>query len=457
MQAEQSLMPNFGSLVARHREYFLSGRTRSAEWREEQLKALSTMITENSEKMRGALWTDLRRNWIEAELVDVTGIAKEADHARESFRKWMTPLELPTPPIVQQSEVRVRFDPLGVGLIIGAWNYPFLLTLSPLIAAIAAGNAAVIKPSELAPASADLLAELVPKYMDPEAFSVVLGAVPETTALLEQKWDHIFFTGGATVGKIVMTAAAKNLTPVVLELGGKCPAIVHSSANLAVSARRIAQGRWMNAGQTCTGVDHVLVFSDVKDEFLSLLKNAITDFYGEDPSQSPDYARIINERHHARLVALLKDGDVYAGGQHDVKDKYIAPTVLVNTPLDSPVMKEEIFGPILPVLEVVSEQEVIDLVNAGPKPLGLYVFAEDKEAAERILNETESGDAAVNDCTIHPLMPELPFGGVGESGMGKYHGEWGFRAYTNARGVLYRGTGVDGEIRYPPYPARPTA
>lgn len=457
MKAEPISKPNFGSMVAKHRAYFMSGKTRSLEWREEQLKALSTMITENGDEMRAALWTDLRRNWIEADLVDVAGIAKEADHARASFRKWMTPLEDPTPPIVQLSEVRVRFDPLGVGLIIGAWNYPFLLTLSPLIAAIAAGNAAVIKPSELAPASADLLARLFPKYMDPEAFSVVLGAVPETTALLEQKWDHIFFTGGATVGKIVMTAAAKNLTPVVLELGGKCPAIVHSSANLAVSARRIAQGRWLNAGQTCTGVDHVLVFKDVKDEFLSLLKNSITQFYGEDPSQSSDYARIVNERHHARLVGLIKYGDVYAGGQHDVNDKYIAPTILVNTPRDSPVMKEEIFGPVLPVLEVSSVEEVIDHVNTGPKPLGLYVFAEDMKVAERILDATESGDAAVNDCTIQPLMPELPFGGVGESGMGKYHGEWGFRAYTNARGVLYRGTSVDGEIRYPPYPPRPTA
>jgi acyl-CoA reductase-like NAD-dependent aldehyde dehydrogenase len=455
MQAEQTLNPNFASLVARHRAYFMSGRTRAPEWREEQLKALSTMITENRDAMRAALWTDLRRNWIEAELVDVTGIAKEADHAREGFRRWMTPLEIPTPPIVQQSEVRVRFDPLGVGLIIGAWNYPFLLTLSPLIAAIAAGNAAVIKPSELAPASADLLAQLVPNYMDTEAFSVVLGAVPETTALLEQKWDHIFFTGGATVGRIVMTAAAKHLTPVVLELGGKCPAIVDSSANLAVSARRIAQGRWMNAGQTCTGVDHVVVLKDVRDEFLKLLKDAVTEFYGEDPSQSPDYARIINARHHARLVGLIDSGDVYAGGQHDVDDKYIAPTILINTPLDSPVMQEEIFGPILPVIEMNSIDEIIDYVNARPKPLGLYIFAEDREVAERILDRTESGDAAVNDCTIQPLMPELPFGGVGESGMGKYHGEWGFRAYTNARGILYRGTGVDGEIRYPPYPPKP--
>ncbi len=457
MQAEQTLNPNFTSLVARHREYFLTGTTRTPEWREEQLKALSTMITENADKMRAALWTDLRRNWIEADLVDVGGIAREADHARENFRKWMTHVEAPSLPVFQGSEVRVRFDPLGVGLIIGAWNYPFLLTLSPLIAAIAAGNAAVIKPSELAVASAELLGELIPKYLDKEAFSVVQGAVPETTALLEQKWDHIFFTGGATVGRIVMTAAAKHLTPVVLELGGKCPAIVHSTANLEVAARRIAQGRWMNAGQTCTGVDHVLVFADVKDEFLGLMKKAITQFYGEDPSKSPDYARIVNDRHHARLVGLIGDGNVYSGGRHDVKDLYIEPTVLLNPPLDSPVMQEEIFGPILPVIEVISDQEAIDHVNSQSKPLGLYIFAEDTETAERILNETESGDAVVNDCTIQPLIPDLPFGGVGESGMGKYHGEWGFRAYTNARGVLYNPTAVDAAVRYPPYPPMPTA
>jgi aldehyde dehydrogenase (NAD+) len=449
--------PDFGKLVARHRAYFLSGKTRPVEWREAQLTALAAMITENAKDFHAALWTDLRRNWVESAVIDVDGIAKEAEHAKQHLRDWMRPITMNTVPIMQPGEGRVRFDPLGVGLIIGAWNYPFLLTLSPLIAAISGGNAAVIKPSEIAPASADVLARLVPKYLDTNAFSVVLGGVPETTALLDQKWDHIFFTGGTSVGKIVMAAATKNLTPVVLELGGKCPTIVHSSANLAVAAHRVAQGRWLNAGQTCTGVDHVLVFKDVKDQFLKLLKETVIKFYGNDPSKSPDYGRMVSDRHHARIVGLLKSGEVFHGGQHDAKDRYVAPTILVNTPLDSPVMQEEIFGPVLPVLEVGSVEEVIEYVNARPKPLGLYIFSEDPDVAERILGATESGNAAVNECAIHPLVPDLPFGGVGNSGMGKYHGEWGFRAYTNARGVLYHRTDADPGVRYPPYPPMPTA
>jgi aldehyde dehydrogenase (NAD+) len=455
MKMERVSKPDFGSLVARHRAHFLSGKTRPLGWREAQLTALSALITENAKDFHAALWTDLRRNWVESAVVDVDGVAKEADYARQHLSEWMRPLKLSTLPIMQPGEARVRFDPLGVCLIIGAWNYPFLLTLSPLIAAIAGGNAAVIKPSEIAPASADVLAKLIPKYLDTDAFSIVLGAVPETTALLEQKWDHIFFTGGPSIGKIVMAAAAKNLTPVVLELGGKCPAIVHSSANLPVTARRIAQGRWLNAGQTCTGVDHVLVFKDVKEQFLEHLKNTVVEFYGKDPRQSPDYGRMVSDRHHARIVGLLESGEVYHGGQHDPKDRYVAPTILVNTPLDSPVMQEEIFGPILPVLEVDSVEDSINYVNSRPKPLGLYVFAEDLDIAERILGATESGDAAINDCAIQPLVPELPFGGVGNSGMGKYHGEWGFRAYTNARGVLYHSTHADPGVRYPPYPPNP--
>lgn len=457
MKAEQDSRSDIAALVARHRAYFLSGATRPLEWREAQLAALSALITENTKEFHVALWTDLHRSWVESSVIDVEGVAREAGYAREHLRDWMRPLTLPTLQIMQPGDARVLFDPLGVGIIIGAWNYPFLLTLSPLIAAIAGGNAAVIKPSEMAPASADVLARLIPKYLDPDAFSVVLGGVPETTTLLEQKWDHIFFTGSPAIGRIVMTAAAKNLTPVVLELGGKCPAIVDSSANLAVAARRIAQGRWLNAGQTCTGVDHVLVFKDVKDQFLELLKQTIVEFYGEDPQQSPDYGRMVNDRHHARLVALIANGEIYFGGQHDANDLYISPTILVNTPLDSPVMQEEIFGPVLPVLEVGSVDEVIGYVNARPKPLGLYVFAEDLDVAERILGATESGDAAVNDCSVHPLVPELPFGGVGNSGMGKYHGEWGFRAYTNARGVLYHKTDADPFVRYPPYPPNPAA
>jgi aldehyde dehydrogenase (NAD+) len=444
--------PDFGALVARHRNYFRSGATRSAEWRQGQLIALRSMMKDHAEDFYAALWTDLRRNRIEADWVDVKYMTSEIGHVLARLRRWMKPLAASTPLVLTPSHAQVHFDPLGVGLIIGTWNYPVMLTLSPLVAAISAGNAAVLKPSEVAAATAEVIARLVPEYLDRNAFSVVQGGVPETTALLEQEWDHIFFTGSTAVAKIVMTAAAKNLIPVVLELGGKNPTIVHSSANLRVAARRIALGRWFNAGQTCTAPDYVLVFKDVAEEFLRLLKETLLQFYGEDPQKSPDYGRIINSKHFDRVTRLLASGTIYHGGQYDRTDRFIAPTVLVNVSPDSPAMQEEIFGPILPVLEIGSVREAIDFVNARPSPLGLYLFSEDRPLTEQILNSTTSGDAAVNECTLQPIIHDFPFGGVGNSGMGKCHGEWGFRAYTNARGVLYHSTNPDfAGLRYPPY------
>jgi len=442
---------DFDALVSRHRKYFQSGETRSAKWRGEQLIALRAMMKDHAEDFYAALWTDLRRNRVDSDWTDVKYITNEANHALAHLRQWMRPLSVSTPLVLTPSRTQVRFDPLGVGLIIGTWNYPVMLTLSPLIAAISGGNAAVIKPSELAAATADVIAKRLPEYLDRDAFSVVLGEVPETTALLEQRWDHIFFTGGTTVAKVVMTAASKTLTPVVLELGGKSPTIVHSSADLRVAARRIAHGRWSNAGQTCTAPDYVLVFKDVARLFLEHLKETIVRFYGDDPQKSADYGRIVSDRHFDRLAGLLTSGTIYHGGQYDRADLFIAPTVLVNVSPDSPVMQEEIFGPILPILDVGDVKEVIDFVNARPNPLGLYLFAEDPSVTEQILASTTSGDAAVNDCTVQPIIHDLPFGGVGESGMGKYHGEWGFRAYTNARGILYHSTRIDLGVRYPPY------
>jgi aldehyde dehydrogenase (NAD+) len=451
-QGANNSTADFGRLVAHHRAYFQSGATHSVEWRESQLMALRSMMKDHAEDFYAALWTDLRRNRIEADWVDVKYMTSEIDHVLAHLRHWMKPLPVSTPLVLAPSHTQVRFDPLGVGLIIGTWNYPVMLTLSPLVAAISAGNAAVIKPSEVSAATAEVIARLVPQYLDRKAFSVVLGAVPETTALLEQQWDHIFFTGGPTVARIVMAAAAKNLTPVVLELGGKNPTIVHSSANLRIAARRIAFGRWFNAGQTCTAPDYVLVFKDVAGEFLRHLKETLLQFYGENPQKSPDYGRIVSSHHFDRLTQLLTSGKIYHGGQHDRTDRFIAPTVLVNVSPDSPAMQEEIFGPILPVLEVNDVQEVIAFVNARPSPLGLYLFSEDQSVTEQILNSTTSGDAAVNECTLQPIIHDLPFGGVGNSGMGKYHGEWGFRAYSNARGVLYHSTGLDfSGLRYPPY------
>lgn len=443
---------DFPAIIARHRDYFLSSATRPTEWRKRQLVALRSMMKEHAEEFYAALWTDLRRSRIEADWADVKYMTSEIDYALVHLSRWMKPLPASTPLAMTPSRAEVRFEPLGVGLIIGTWNYPVMLTLSPLISAIAAGNCAVIKPSEVSAATGELIARLLPGYLDRNAFSVVLGGAQETTALLEQEWDHIFFTGSAAVAKIVMAAAAKRLTPVVLELGGKSPAIVHSSANLRVAARRIAYGRWFNAGQTCTAPDYVLVFKSVARKFLQHLKEALVEFYGEDPRKSPDYARIVSPQHFDRVLRLLESGVICHGGQHDRAERFIAPTVLVNVPADSAAMQEEIFGPVLPVLEVADEREAIEFVNARPSPLGLYVFAEKRAAIREILRATRSGSAVINDCMLQPIVHELPFGGVGNSGMGKYHGEWGFRTYSNARGVLQHSTKLDfGALRYPPY------
>ena len=443
--------PDYSMLVAKQREFFLSGATRPEGWRKAQLEALKRLFIENHDELCSALWKDLRRNVTDADLMDVAYNVKEAEFALQHLETWMKPESMNTPLIMEPGHVHVRHDPLGVTLIISAWNEPFMLLFAPLAAAFAGGNTAVLKPSEMAVACSTAAARLVPKYFDPRAVAVVEGPIPETTALLAQKWDFIFFTGSPQVGKIVHQAAAKNLTPCVLELGGKNPTIVHSSANLEVAANRIAYGRYMNSGHICTAPDHVLVWPEVKDEFVGQLANTIRKFYGDEPKLSPDYGRIINSRTFDRLVGLLSSEKAVVGGQTDAAERYIAPTVLVDVSPDSPIMQEEVFGPILPVLEITSVDAVIGWVNSRPRPLGLYLFAEDLSVAERILDATESGDAVINDCTIHPLVPELPFGGVGNSGMGKYHGKWGFEAFTNARGVLYHSAKIDPGVRYPPY------
>ena len=442
--------PDYTSLVAGQRAYFLAGKTRPLKWRIGQLKALKAMMEENREAFFEALRHDLRRNDYDSDLMDVRYCAGEADYALKHIHDWVKLKAIHTPLVLEPGHVKLRRDPLGVTLIISAWNEPLMLLFAPLAPALAAGNTAVLKPSEIAEATSNVIARLVPKYFDSEAVAVVEGGVPETTALLDQKWDMIFFTGSPMVGKIIHEAAAKNLTPCVLELGGKNPTIVHSSANLRVAARRIVYGRYLNGGQACTAPDHVLIWPEVKDEFLRHVTEAIHEFYGKDPQQSPDFGRPPNRKSFDRLARLLRSGKAVIGGNTDLDDLYIAPTVLVDVALDSPIMQEEVFGPILPVLEIDSVEKVIKWVNSHPRPLGLYVFAEDHDVAERILEATNSGDACVNDCTIHPLVPELPFGGVGNSGMGKYHGHWGFEAFTNARGVLYHSAALDPDIKYPP-------
>jgi aldehyde dehydrogenase (NAD+) len=338
-----------------------------------------------------------------------------------------------------------------VVLIIGPWNYPVQLVLAPLVGALAAGNFAVIKPSELAPATSRFLAETLPRYLDPECVQVVEGGAVESAALLAERWDYIFYTGNPSVGRMVMEAAAKHLTPVTLELGGKSPCIVDRSANLRVAARRIMWGKLMNAGQVCLAPDYVLVDEAVEAELLMHLAAAIKDFYGEDPRKSPDFARIVNQRHFQRLMRLIEGGgQIYLGGDSREDELYCVPTILTKTPADAPIMQEEIFGPILPVLTVKSAGEAIAFVNQREKPLALYLFAEDAQVKRQVINGTSSGSVTVNYPCVQAAMPGLPFGGVGDSGMGAYHGRASFETFSHRKSVFMKGTWPDPSLAYPP-------
>lgn len=444
---------DFGAraLVDGLRRSFDSGRTRSAAWRIEQLRALRRMVKEREDEILDALHADVGKPPLEGYTTEVGYTIGAIDHTLKHLAKWMAPEKVTTTLVAQPGSSRIHKEPLGVVLIIAPWNYPFQLAVGPLIGAIAAGNCAVIKPSEVTPAISTLLSRLVPEYLDGSAIRVFEGAVPETTALLEQRFDHIFYTGNGAVARIVMAAAAKHLTPVTLELGGKSPCIVARDANVSVAARRIAFGKWTNAGQTCVAPDYVLAHRDIHDALVAEIAKAIADFYGEDPQRSKDYGRVVNERHHRRLMALMDSGRVAAGGQADERDRYIAPTVLTDVEPDAPIMQDEIFGPILPVLKIGDVEEAIRFVNARPKPLALYVFTEDDTTARDVVARTTSGGLTVNHIWLHLAVHDLPFGGVGESGMGAYHGQASFDTFSHRKAVLSKPTRLDPSIMYPPY------
>ncbi|MBM4359171.1 MAG: aldehyde dehydrogenase family protein [Deltaproteobacteria bacterium] len=441
-----------GRLVAQLRDVFESGRTKTYAWRTGQLEALGRMLAENEREILDALRSDVGKPALEAYTAEVAYTAGEAAHARKSLRGWMKPERVSTPVISQPGTSRIHREPLGVALIIGPWNYPFQLVMGPLVGAIAAGNCVVLKPSEVAPAVSALVAKLVPKYLDTDCIAVVEGGVPETTALLEQRFDHIFYTGNGTVGRVVMAAAAKHLTPVTLELGGKSPCIVDRDVDLEVAAKRIAWGKFFNAGQTCVAPDYLLVHESVHDRLLQLLTRTVREFYGADPKASPDFGRIVNARHHQRLMKLLPgSGSVVVGGEGDEAARYLAPTILKDVPPDSPVMAGEIFGPILPVIKVNSIDEAMRFINARPKPLALYVYSTSDQVQQRVLDGTSSGGAVLNHCWLHLAVPGLPFGGVGESGMGAYHGKLSFETFSHRKAVLRKPTSIDPPIMYPPY------
>jgi aldehyde dehydrogenase (NAD+) len=435
------------------RATFDSGRTRPLAWRQEQLAGLRRMMEEAAEELVEALHTDLGRPRMESYGADIGHTKIELRYLAKHVGSWMKPTRVRVPLTVAPATARIVPEPRGVVLVIAPWNYPVQLLIEPLAAALAAGNCVVAKPSELAPSCSAALARLLPLYLDPEAVVVVEGGVADTTALLAERWDHIFFTGSTAVGRVVAAAAARHLTPTVLELGGKSPTYVHASANLDVAARRIAWGKFLNAGQTCIAPDYVLVDEEVKDELVAKLAAQITEFYGTDPQVSDSFGRIVNERHLRRLEGLLAAGagTIAAGGQVDAGAGYVAPTITVEPALDSAVMQEEIFGPILPVVGVANSRAATAFITARPKPLALYVFAGRGDVIDEVIGATSSGGVCVNQTIMHLLPSTLPFGGVGDSGMGSYHGRAGFDVFSHRKSVLKKRPKPDLKLLYPPY------
>ncbi|MBD2180416.1 aldehyde dehydrogenase [Aerosakkonema funiforme] len=440
----------FSQLVQQQRQFFSTGNTKDISFRIAQLQLLKQAILENKQAIANAVKADLKKPDFEIYLTELY-VVKEIDYTIKHIKSWAKAKKVATPLEQFPSSAIIYPEPLGVVLIISPWNYPFNLMILPLIGAIAAGNCAILKPSEISLHTSKVLADIFQKNFDPAYIALVEGGVETSQQLLKEKFDRIFFTGGTNVGKIVMEAAAKHLTPVTLELGGKSPCIVDADTQIEIAARRIAWGKFINAGQTCIAPDYLLVNHNIKKDLLDAIKKCIQEFYGDDPAKSPDYTRIINKKHFSRLAAFLKDGEIIVGGETDAENNYIAPTVIDNVSLDAPIMQEEIFGPILPVITYNDLTEAISIVNDRPKPLALYFFSKNKDRQERILRETSSGGVCINDTIMHIGIPELPFGGVGDSGIGAYHGKTSFDTFSHQKSVLKNSFLVDMKLRYAPY------
>jgi aldehyde dehydrogenase (NAD+) len=436
--------------VQRQRAFFQSGATRPLEFRRAQLRRLHDALRANESALLAALHADLRKSAHEAWASEIGFVLSDLRHAIRHLPAWMKPQCRRTPLMAWPARGFVQPEPYGVALIIGPWNYPLQLLLSPLVGAMAAGNCAVLKPSEFAPHTAQAIAQLVKAGFAEEYITAAQGEREVAEALLRERFDKVFFTGSTNVGRAVMAAAARHLTPVTLELGGKCPCLVCADVPLEITARRIAWGKFMNAGQTCVAPDFVLVDRRIRDGLLAALKHALRQFYGADPRKSPDYGRLINRKHFDRLTCHLGSGQIVHGGQHDANDLYLAPTIVTDLPPDVPVMQEEIFGPILPVLEFDKLDDALELLRDRPTPLALYLFTNDHATQARVLAETRSGGVCFNDTITHILGKALPFGGLGESGMGAYHGKASFGCFTHYRSVLRRSFRFDSKVRYPP-------
>ncbi|KKI99904.1 aldehyde dehydrogenase family protein [Prochlorothrix hollandica] len=438
-------------IIQRQRDFFASGQTRPLPQRLEQLRRLLAALDRHQDPILAAVATDLGKPHLEAYVGEVEAIRSEVRYAIKHLGQWVKPRTVATSLLQFPAQAWIQAEPLGVVLIIGPWNYPISLMLQPLVGAIAAGNCALLKPSEVTPNAAAVLAELVRDTFDPGWVTVVEGGIDTCQALLSQRFDHIFFTGGSAIGKVILRAAAPHLTPVTLELGGKSPCIVEPDSDLDCAARRITWGKFFNGGQTCIAPDYLLVNREIAPALIARLKACITEFYSDNPQTSPDYGRIVSDRHFQRLVHLLESGTVVAGGQVDARDRYIAPTLLEGVTWADPVMQEEIFGPILPILTYDHLSVAIAQIQAQPKPLALYFFGRDRQQQQQVLQNTSSGGVCLNDTLLQVGVVTLPFGGVGASGMGTYHGKATFDTFSHSKSVVRRFFGFDPKFRYAPY------
>jgi len=440
---------NIAETVARQRQYFLTDVTKPAAFRIAALKKLYSGIVQHEASILTALKRDLNKSDFEGYMTEVGMVLSNLRFALKHIRKWVRPRQVPTPLVHLPARSFILAEPYGVALIMSPWNYPFQLCIEPLIGAIAAGNCAILKPSEHAPHTSWAVAELIASCFPPEFITVIEGGPEQYTALLKQKFDYIFFTGGVEAGKVVMEAAARNLTPVSLELGGKSPCIIDESADLNKAARRVAFGKFLNAGQTCVAPDYLLVHKKVKEQFIDSLRAALEEFFPD-----KDYAHlpvIVNDRHFARLMGLIRDENILLGGGSHPGNRFIEPTLVGEVSLDSPLMQEEIMGPILPLMCFENLDEVIAIVRSMPKPLALYLFSSDRAAEQRLLSSLSFGGGCINDTIIHLSSPHLGFGGVGDSGMGRYHGKFSFDTFTHYKSILKKSNWIDLPIRYHPY------
>jgi acyl-CoA reductase-like NAD-dependent aldehyde dehydrogenase len=438
-------------LLHDHRAFFATGRTKDLSFRLEQLRVLRKAVTDNEAAIFHALKEDLGKPAFEAYGGESAIVINEIDQALRHLRRWSKPRRVRTPLAYFPAGSFIYPVPFGVALIISPWNFPVQLMLTPLVGAMAAGNCAVLKPSITASHTSRIITKLISDNFDPAYVSIVEGGAETAQALLQERFNHIFFTGGVATGKLVMAAAAKHLTPVTLELGGKNACMVDADVPLDIAARRIVFGKFFNAGQSCVAVDYLLVDRRVKQALLSHILKYTVEFYGKDASRSPDFCRIVNEQHFDRLLGLLHAGDIVLGGRSDRAGRYIAPTVIDGITGSEPIMEEEIFGPLLPVIAYDDLSEAIEFVNSRPKPLAFYFFSRDKARQERVLAGTSSGGGCINDTVVHFTVTGLPFGGVGDSGMGKYHGKASFNTFTHDRSIIRNNFLVDAFLRYPPY------